>query len=62
MAYYRIYLTFNVAFLLFYLFKYQSQEHLSNSDLELFSLLADAQAVDYENKRMMKKKKKERKL
>ncbi|MFD1629559.1 conjugal transfer protein MobB [Pseudopedobacter beijingensis] len=48
------------------LFEFILQEHSSNFDLGLFSLLPDAQGVDYEEeqfaKRMKKKKKKGRRL
>lgn len=48
------------------LFEFIPQEHSSNYDLGLFSLLPDAQGVDYEEeqfaKRMKKKKKKGRRL
>ncbi|KQS45705.1 MAG: relaxase [Flavobacteriaceae bacterium] len=47
------------------LFEFLSNEHSSNSDLGLFSLLPDAQSEDYEEEqfaKQMKKKKKGRKL
>ncbi|WLD23227.1 conjugal transfer protein MobB [Flavobacterium dauae] len=47
------------------LFEFISQEHSTNSDLGLFSLLPDAQGEDYEEEQFanrMKKKKKGRKL
>lgn len=46
-------------------FEFLSNEHSSNSDLGLFSLLPDAQGEDYEEEQFakkMKKKKKGRKL
>ncbi len=48
------------------LFEFIPQEHSQNFDMGLFSLLPDAQGVDYEEeqfaKQMMKKKKKGRRL
>ncbi|WP_239018730.1 hypothetical protein [Sphingobacterium corticibacterium] len=48
------------------LFEFISQEYLPNSDLGLFSLLLDAQGLDYEEEQfasqMKKKKKKGRRL
>ncbi|MDN3672094.1 hypothetical protein QWY99_03295 [Flavobacterium branchiarum] len=43
------------------LFEFISQEHSQGSDLGLFSLLPDAQGVDYKEEQFAKKMKKKKK-